>query len=999
MKRFFKSIFAFLLAVFFSLPALSGFKADAEVWVGWDNLKELGTFATREKACEAFGPFFLKKGMSPEWSVSTSNNEAENFCEVTAVHVNSTVNFYKLEYAYFYNCPSGTVKSGAWCYCPDGRAEFGRACLAPPVVSANENMCRAEGKIFGNPVLPASAEKFRSETDWKGEGPFAIDFVRTYRSKVDLNHARSQSVLGPGWTHNHDIRLVALGNDDDRTVLISASHEQMDAFRSTDKGVTWTAFAGAASLSRSSGGGWTYLPALDDAVWSFDGDGKLRSRKLLNGWEMVYTYDAQGFLQSVRNSFGAEITLEYDAQARLKKISPPDGGALQYEYDSDGRLISVSYPDGTSRGFLYEVPGENFLLTGIVGEDGNRLGYFNFDADGRVISSELAGGVERYSVAYPYQSYARVKDPLGTERTYTYSMKAAQLVVNSATMPSADGRSSVNGRNQDDSGLIEMERDFRGFIKLWVWDTSRRLPLKITEAAGSAEQRTTTTLWHPQWRLPAKVTRAGSEASYGYDGAGNLLSLVLKDTTVAPARSRTWSWSYHPSGLVATQTQPNGAITRFNYDGSGNLTQSTNALNQTETYTHDSAGRVLTHLSASGVASSFQYDARGRLVRMQLGGHVSLYSYSPAGQLATAGTPQGYTLTYRYDQAHRLTGWSDNRGAGASYTLDGMGNRVLEQIVDPQGKAAWQLARSINSINRVERVTFGGVDGAEVPSTIHYGYNANGDLAYTTQTANGVSGNTVLDLDPLRRVKTITNAHNASAALFYDTQDAVTWASDFKNVVSEYARDALGNATQETTPDAGNSTATYDALGLIATAKDAAGRTFAVQRDALGRPTQLQYGGTSPSTLRYDLPGTTYNGPGAPKASTGHLSEIQDPGVTTQYQRDILGRLLRKSQILPNGDTKAVVHTYVPAGQGGAGELQSITYPSGKQATYLYDSTGQITGLQWNGQPLLAGLAWSPLGQPTAWQWPGFAQQPGATATLAEQRSYNTAANSPAANC
>src|SRR5256885_6583801 len=26
------------------------------------------------------------------------------------------------------------------------------------------------------------------------------------------------------------------------------------------------------------------------------------------------------------------------------------------------------------------------------------------------------------------------------------------------------------------------------------------------------------------------------------------------------------------------------------------------------------------------------------------------------------------------------------------------------------------------------------------------------------------------------------------------------------------------------------------------------------------------------------------------KASTGHLSEIQDPGVTTQYQRDILDR-------------------------------------------------------------------------------------------------------------
>ncbi len=210
-------------------------------------------------------------------------------------------------------------------------------------------------------------------------------------------------------------------------------------------------------------------------------------------------------------------------------------------------------------------------------------------------------------------------------------------------------------------------------------------------------------------------------------------------------------------------------------------------------------------------------------------------------------------------------------------------------------------------------------------------------------------------------------------------------------MATEYGRDGLGNMTQEKSPDIGANSLTYDQRGLIATAKDAAGRTLAVQRDALGRPTQLQYGSTAISTLRYDLPGNTYNGPGAPKASTGHLSEIQDPGVTTQYQRDILGRVLRKSQILANGDTKSLIHSYVPAGQGGGGELQSITYPSGRQATYLYDSTGQITGLQWNGQPLVTGLAWSPLGQPTAWQWQGFVQQPGATAALDEQRSYNTA--------
>ncbi|KEH07623.1 hypothetical protein GY14_26180, partial [Delftia tsuruhatensis] len=82
----------------------------------------------------------------------------------------------------------------------------------------------------------------------------------------------------------------------------------------------------------------------------------------------------------------------------------------------------------------------------------------------------------------------------------------------------------------------------------------------------------------------------------------------------------------------------------------------------------------------------------------------------------------------------------------------------------------------------------------------------------------------------MRRVGAITNEDNASASLSYNALDAVTSAQDFKGVTTTYTRDALGNAKAEATPDAGNITATYDALGLIATAKDAAGRTLAVQR-------------------------------------------------------------------------------------------------------------------------------------------------------------------------
>ncbi len=318
-----------------------------------------------------------------------------------------------------------------------------------------------------------------------------------------------------------------------------------------------------------------------------------------------------------------------------------------------------------------------------------------------------------------------------------------------------------------------------------------------------------------------------------------------------------------------------------------------------------------------------------------------------------------------------------------------MGNRTEETIKDGQGHTAWQLARTINDLNRVARVSIGG--GGSAVHSLSYEYDANGDLIRTTEHVDGAERNTTVALDSLRRVRQITNAHSASAALEYNTLDAVTKATDFKSVATTYARDAQGNALQEATPDAGTLATTYDALGLPKSITDALGRATAITRDALGRPTQIVSsapgGGASRTTvLRYDLPGAEYNAEGAPQASVGSLSEIQEAEVTTRYQRDLQGRITRKTEILANGDTRTLGYRYMPAGSAGAGQVAAIIYPSGRQLQHQYDTTGQLTGLQWNGQPLLSSITWNPLGQPTAWQWSG-----GLGTGQAEQRSYTTA--------
>ena len=89
-----------------------------------------------------------------------------------------------------------------------------------------------------------------------------------------------------------------------------------------------------------------------------------------------------------------------------------------------------------------------------------------------------------------------------------------------------------------------------------------------------------------------------------------------------------------------------------------------------------------------------------------------------------------------------------------------------------------------------------------------------------------------------------------------------------------------------------------------------------------------------------------------------------DASGATTYERDPLGRVTKKTQRLINGDTRSVSYSY-----NAQGLLASTTYPGGQALQYVYDTTGQLTSLTWAGQPLVSGITWNPLGQPTGWSW------------------------------
>ncbi|MFJ2988637.1 RHS repeat protein [Collimonas sp. NPDC087041] len=391
----------------------------------------------------------------------------------------------------------------------------------------------------------------------------------------------------------------------------------------------------------------------------------------------------------------------------------------------------VEYPDNKTRTYVYNESANTadanlpHALTGIVDENGNRFAIFNYDSSGKAISTEHAGGVEKYSVAYTQpNAQSAVTDPLGSVRTYTFQTILNTIRNTGVSQPDGAGCSAAaNNLTYDANGNVATRTDFNGSKTTYSYDLTRNLETSRVEASGTAQARTITTAWHPTYRLPLTIAEPKLLTTYTYDASGNLLRKTVQatsDTTGAQGLSptltgspRTWSYTYNTVGQVLTATGPRTDVadtTTYTYDTSGNLSTITNAVGQVTTLSnYDANGRVGLITDTNGTTTALTYSPRGWLTGKTVTANGTVqttsYSYDGVGQLIQATLPDTSTINYTYDPAHRLTNIADSLGNSIAYTLDNMGNRISEQVKDPSGALARQVSRVVDALNRIQQIT------------------------------------------------------------------------------------------------------------------------------------------------------------------------------------------------------------------------------------------------------------------------------------------------------
>ncbi len=696
-----------------------------------------------------------------------------------------------------------------------------------------------------------------------------------------------------------------------------------------------------------------------------------------------------GLLISVTDPQGRGLQLTYTTDGHLSTVTSPTTSAA-YGYDQEGDLTSVTYSGSAARAYFYNetshVAGTPTqpLLTGIQDESGSRFVTYDYDATGRGVGTQEAGGANHFTITYAGDGSSTFTDPLGTTRKRTFTALNGVTYATSIDGP-CGSCDKFSARNYDLNGKLSSAVDFNGNTTSYTYDNNLFLQ-NVIEGENTSLWRFRQTIYDPTLHVPSLVrtidvngrpvsehqasynSRAQPTVSCDYDDISwNTQSYICGSLTQAPAGVRQSRYSYCEAistgcplvGLLLTEDGPRtdvNDVTTYTYyatssasgcgtPGSachqaGDLYTVQDALGHTTTYaSYDGAGRVTRITDPNGTNTDITYDPRGRVLTQSYGGATTTYGYDPVGNLTQVTDPDNVVTHYTYDAAHRLTDITDALGNHIHYTLDNAGNKTAETVYDASNMVKRSVGRTFNALGQLTALR-DGLNNTVLNAGFTDSYDANGNLVHTAD-ALGIQRQS--SFDSLNRLITTLDDYNGTdpatqnttTRYGYDAKDNLVQVTDPSNLVTTYTLDGLNNQTALASPDTGTATATFDAAGNQLTRTDARGIVATSTYDALNRIVSTTYADTSLNVVdHYDEANATTGCPAS--KPLGRLTRVVEVAVTTTYCYDGRGNVIRKMQTQGAvADTTAMTYT-------SGNRLQGLTYPSGTVVTYTRNANGQI---------------------------------------------------------
>ncbi len=510
-----------------------------------------------------------------------------------------------------------------------------------------------------------------------------------------------------------------------------------------------------------------------------------------------------------------------------------------------------------------------------------------------------------YVTAYTYDAYDRlasVIDARGNTNSYTYDARGYLV---KATHPDA----SWVGFGYDNYGNRIKQTNELG--KVWTWNFN-----ELNQMTNAID---------PLNRITTYEYTLGAGGGGCCGGGGGMSSAPTKIITPS---GRTNVFQYDAEGRKVAEIVAYGtaeaATNRFEYDAVGNLTNRIDALgnswkayynelrqpiaavdplDRTNSWTYDLLGNKVSETRADGTTTSFGYDSMSRLIATTNAlGHIETYGYDVLGNLIQLVDTKGNTNQWAYDLlGHRLSKTYSD-STRDRYAYDAVGN----------------LAYFTNAASEVQTIAYDSRNRPTLKS-----WSANGDTEAITYDSAG----RLLTLT--NSISVLTNSYDDANQL--TAESSTLYAQSTRTVSYTYNLD--GQRQSLTYPAGTVITNDYNARGLLASIS------------ANGPPPLATFG--------YDARGfRTYR--------------AFENGVDTYYTNDAAGQLLALAHVKTNGGSVLVQIDYgYNEVANRTNRVESFTGFSSATDVYAYDSTDQLTNVNYSGGARVVGYDYDPMGNLT----------------------------------
>jgi RHS repeat-associated protein len=675
------------------------------------------------------------------------------------------------------------------------------------------------------------------------------------------------------------------------------------------------------------------------------------------------------------------VKYSYDAGNRLSEVTDVRGNITRYGYDSAGRVVRITDPEArvetlayrngvvsqhtaadggvTDYAFSYDEVNKqyNSKITGPLTQAGRRVEQQTHNRVGKLVTQVVNGRTE---VEVKYDSGARIEMATNARgfATKTTTNEFEQIVA----VAQPDGASIT--RSFSALHLRMTERvDELGFKTQYEYDARGNL-LKVTEAAGTAQQRVTEYTRNNLGQLIALVRKGRTEANgsvtpdatwqASYDAQGEISQIIDPE-------GNTRSYRYDRGGNLLAYTDPLGRLFQYEVDAQGNLTKETNALGYSYSYSYDKVGNLIGETDARGKATLMAYDAMNRFLQStDPAGGVAKVQYNAQGLPIQETDEDGRASRIEYDNFQRLLKQIDgkNNTTTHAYNLaDGSSEGAQGSLFQPT-ETRYPTFTEQNRFDARERLTSQTVLnptalGTEGLITTRK-YDKRGRVIETTNPEGKTS---TFAYDAFGRTTRFTNSLGESLELTWDVRNNLIQVKDAKGNTTRFEYDRINRLLKEILPLGQTTTYSYDAKGNRTGVVDPLGHRIQYTYDAADRPTKTEVlpAGSSTASLTYTY---THN-------ENDQLTGWSDATRSASYVYDDLGRKTSETLNYGNNVSLSYQYTYTSAGY-----VQSLTYPDGTQVSYSFDVHGAFSGMSIPGQGSISVNDWKWVA-PTKLTFPG----------------------------